>query len=98
MTQSESTVTENEHSLAQTKQIEQSEANQSNDRQPSKIFQKVLAYLSDWKNILAHSLVGIAILSVAIWLPVEPIYRVIILALVVTFNIIRMRCAKKKTV
>ena len=67
-----------------------------NDRHSFKIFQKVLAYLSDWKNILTHSLVGIAILFVAIWLPVEPIYRVIILILVVTFNITRMKHAKKK--
>ena len=53
-------------------------------------------YLKDWKNWLTHSIIGVLILFVAFYLPVEPIYRVIILAIVVTFNILRMSLEKAK--
>lgn len=56
----------------------------------------IWAYLKDWKNWLTHSIVGVLILLVAFYLPVEPIYRIVILALVVLFNILRMRVQKGK--
>jgi hypothetical protein len=59
------------------------------------IFKGLLNYLKDWKNWLTHGLIGVAILVVALVIPVEPIYRVLLLLLVVGFNIIRMRYAKK---
>jgi len=52
-------------------------------------------YLKDWKNLLAHTVIGVLILCVAFFLPVKPIYRIIILILVVVFNIIRMKISKK---
>lgn len=61
-----------------------------------KLLRWVWNYLKDWKNILAHSLIGITILLVALYLPVKPIYRIIILLLVIAFNVTRMRLAKKK--
>ena len=61
-----------------------------------KILKYIWAYLKDWKNWLTHSIIGVLILLVAFYLPVKPIYRVIILALVVSFNILRMRLAKAK--
>ena len=59
-----------------------------------RIFTHILIYLKDWKNLLAHAIVGVMILSVALFLPVKPIYRVIILILVIAFNLVRMRMGK----
>lgn len=53
-------------------------------------------YLKDWKNLLAHTLVGLAILSVGLFLPVKPVYRIIILVVIIVFNVLRMRWSKKK--
>ena len=53
-------------------------------------------YLKDWKNWLTHSIIGVMILLVAFYLPVAPIYRILILAVVVTFNVFRMRLEKAK--
>ncbi len=60
-----------------------------------KILKHIWNYLKDWKNILSHSLIGIAILLLALYLPVQPIYKISALILIVAFNIIRMRRAKK---
>jgi Flp pilus assembly protein TadB len=56
----------------------------------------ILHYLKDWKNILAHSLIGILILVVAFFLPVPLYIRIVILVLVVVFNIARMNFKRKK--
>jgi hypothetical protein len=61
-----------------------------------KIGKYLWIYLKDWKNLLAHTLVGVLILSVAFFIPVEPIYRVGLLFVIIAFNILRMRIAKKK--
>ncbi|MBI9043518.1 MAG: hypothetical protein JEZ06_03480 [Anaerolineaceae bacterium] len=52
-------------------------------------------YLKDWKNLLAHTLVGVGIVLVALVIPVKPVYRIIILIVIVAFNIMRMRHTKK---
>jgi hypothetical protein len=52
-------------------------------------------YLKDWKNLLAHTIIGVGILLVAFAVPVKPLYRVILLAAVVGFNLIRMNHAKR---
>jgi hypothetical protein len=52
-------------------------------------------YLKDWKNLLTHSLIGIGILLVAFFIPVEPIYRVLLLVAVVAFNLVRMNHSKR---
>ena len=56
----------------------------------------VMNYLKDWKNLLAHAIVGILILAVGLFLPVPPIYRIAILLLVISLNILRMRMGAKK--
>ncbi len=61
-----------------------------------KLLKWIGRYLKDWKNLLTHSIIGVAILLVAIYLPVKPIYRIAILIAVVGFNIIRMSLEKKK--
>lgn len=53
-------------------------------------------YLNDWKNWLSHSIIGVLIILVAFYLPVEPLYRVIILIAVVSFNVVRMKMEKKR--
>lgn len=63
-----------------------------------KILNIIWAYLKDWKNLLTHSIIGVAILLFALFLPVKPIYRIIVLILVVAFNIIRMKLSKKNKV
>ena len=60
-----------------------------------KILKAVWNYLKDWKNLLTHGLIGVAIVVVALVIPVAPIYRVGILVLVVGFNLIRMNHAKR---
>jgi hypothetical protein len=60
------------------------------------ILEGILNYLKDWKNILAHSIVGVLILVVGLALPVPPIYRIGILLLIVALNIFRMRLSEKK--
>jgi predicted RND superfamily exporter protein len=61
-----------------------------------KILKFIGAYLKDWRNWLTHSIIGVLILLIAFYLPVKPIYRIIILILVVSFNIMRMRLEKAK--
>lgn len=60
-----------------------------------KVLESIWKYLKDWKNLLAHSLIGIAILLVAFFIPVAPIYRVLLLVAVIAFNLIRMNHAKR---
>lgn len=60
-----------------------------------KILKAVWNYLRDWKNLLTHGLIGIAILLVAMIIPVAPIFRLLILAVAVGFNLIRMDHTKK---
>lgn len=62
-----------------------------------KILNLIWLYLKDWKNLLAHSIIGFTILLVALYLPVKPVYRILILILVVAFNILRMKLSKKKS-
>ena len=56
----------------------------------------VMNYLKDWKNLLAHAIVGVLILAVGLFLPVPPIYRIAILMLVISLNVLRMRMSAKK--
>lgn len=63
---------------------------------PVSVVKGVIAYLSDWKNWVAHSLVGVALLCLAIFLPVNPWIRVAILLVVVALNVLRMRFSKRK--
>ena len=61
-----------------------------------KIIRYIIAYLKDWKNWLSHSIIGVMILLVAFYLPVKPLCRLLILLMVVSFNVLRMRREKKK--
>lgn len=56
----------------------------------------VVAYLSDWRNWLVHGLVGVGLLLLAIFAPVEWWVKVIVLVLVIIFNCFRMSFSKKR--
>lgn len=58
-------------------------------------FKAIVDYLKDWKNLLSHSLIGIGLVLVAIFLPVPPLARIGILVLAVTLNVLRMRLEKR---
>lgn len=61
-----------------------------------KALKGIVLYLKDWRNWLTHSLIGIGILLVAFFMPVKPIYRVLLIVVVVGFNVTRMKLSKKK--
>ncbi len=61
-----------------------------------KVFAAIWTYLKDWRNLLSHALVGFAILAVGLFLPIQPVYRILILLLIVGFNLVRMKLAEKK--
>ncbi len=56
-----------------------------------RVLSAILKYLKDWRNLLAHSVVGVGILLIALFLPVKPLYRLLILVAVVALNTLRMR-------
>lgn len=51
----------------------------------------IWTYLKDWKNLLAHALVGLLILVIGLALPIKPIYRIILLVVVIVLNTMRMK-------
>lgn len=53
-------------------------------------------YLMDWRNLLSHSIMGIFFLAAAIWVPIDIKFKLIIIAILVSYNIWRMNSKKKK--
>jgi len=47
---------------------------------------------------LAHALVGLLILAIGLALPIMPIYRIILLLVVIVLNTVRMKLSEEKTV
>ena len=60
-----------------------------------KVLSFIWAYVKDWKNLLAHSIVGVLILAVGLFLPVKPLYRVILLVVIIVLNTLRMKRSEK---
>ena len=63
----------------------------------SKIWRGLRSYLTDWRNLLGHSLLGVLFLVLAIWAPVQIWIKLVTIAILVTLNIIRMRRKASKT-
>lgn len=61
-----------------------------------KVFNGIIKYLSEWKNWLVHALVGIALLVMVIFIPVIWWVKLIIIAVVVALNSLRMVLEKKR--
>jgi hypothetical protein len=55
-------------------------------------------YLKDWKNLLAHALVGVLILVVGLYLPVKPAYRILLMIAIIVLNTYRMKRSESKKV
>lgn len=56
----------------------------------------IAAYLTDWKNLLAHALFGVVLLVIAFFAPVPIWLRIILIVCLVLCNILRMRLSKKR--
>ena len=61
-----------------------------------KVLEFVWRYLTDWKNLLAHAIVGVLILAVGLYLPVKPVYRIILIVVIVALNTYRMKHSEQK--
>lgn len=57
----------------------------------NRIFDGIKAYLSDWKNWLVHSVVGVILLLFLLFAPLSPYIRLAVLGAVVVFNVFRMK-------
>ena len=60
-----------------------------------KILDTIWKYLKDWKNLFAHTLMGLLILAIGLVLPIAPIYRIILLVIVIVLNTLRMKLSEK---
>ncbi len=56
------------------------------------------AYLTYWKNLLAHALPGCLLLIIAIIAPVLIWAKLLLIICLVTLNIIRMRWSKSRKI
>lgn len=54
------------------------------------------AYLTDWKNLLTHAIVGVILLYCLLFAPVAWYWRIILFLIVIVFNVLRMRHSKNK--
>lgn len=66
-----------------------------NKKSKNKVISGVVAYLSDWRNWLVHGLVGVGLLLLAIFAPVEWWIKILVLVAVIFFNCFRMSFSKK---
>ncbi len=49
------------------------------------------SYLSDWRNLLGHALIGVGFVVAAVWVPVRIEIKLVIIACLICFNVWRMR-------
>ena len=54
-----------------------------------KILNGLKIYLTDWKNLLTHGIVGVILLYCLLFAPWY--WRVVLLILVIAFNLVRMK-------
>jgi len=71
----------------------------SNDPQSPSAFRRIWtglkAYLTDWRNLLGHALLGVVFVVVAVWAPITLWLKLLIIAALITFNVLRMRNKNK---
>ena len=60
-----------------------------------KIFDALKTYLTDWKNLLTHGIVGVILLYCLLFAPIAWYWRIILFIIVIVFNILRMKYTKK---
>ena len=54
------------------------------------------SYLTDWRNLLGHALLGVVFVVIAVWAPIALWLKLIIIALLITLSVLRMRNKNKK--
>jgi Flp pilus assembly protein TadB len=75
--------------------------NNSNNQpnQPASVFQRIWgglkAYLTDWRNLLGHALLGVFFVVIAVWAPINIWLKLAIIACLIALNILRMRLKSK---
>ena len=62
----------------------------------SRIWSGLKAYLTDWRNLLGHALLGVVLVVVAVWAPITLWVKLVIIAVLITFNVLRMRIKNQK--
>ena len=62
-----------------------------------RVWQGLKAYLTDWRNLLGHALLGVVFVVVAVWAPIALWLKLVIIAVLITFNMLRMRLKNKNT-
>ena len=60
-----------------------------------KIFDALKTYLTDWKNLLTHGIVGVILLYCLLFAPITWYWIVTLLIIVIAFNVVRMKYSKK---
>ena len=60
------------------------------------IWKGLKAYLTDWKNLLGHALLGVFFVVIAVWAPINLWLKLSIIACLIGLNILRMRLKAKK--
>ncbi len=60
------------------------------------VIRGLVAYLSDWKNLLSHALVGVALVVLPLALPLPPAGRIGAFLAIILLNTLRMRLAKRR--
>lgn len=63
----------------------------------ARIWSGLKAYLTDWRNLLGHALLGVVFVVVAVWAPITLWLKLVIIAVLITFNVLRMRLKNKNT-
>ena len=61
-----------------------------------RVWSELKAYLTDWRNLLGHALLGVVFVVIAVWAPISLWLKLIIIAALITFNVLRMRNKNKK--
>ena len=56
------------------------------------------SYLTDWRNLLGHALLGVCFVVIAVWAPINIWLKLVIIAVLITLNILRMRNKNKKSI
>ena len=60
------------------------------------VWRGLKAYLTDWRNLLGHALLGVVFVVIAIWAPINIWLKLAIIVCLVLLNVFRMRLKAKK--
>ena len=61
-----------------------------------RLLRGLAAYLSDWKNLLSHALVGVALVVLPLVLPLPLIGRLGVFVAIICLNLVRMSLDKRR--